>query len=74
MTSVAGGDNHVSREDRFLEKLDLALERQNDTGTLSVDHTGSELDISSSTLYQRIKNITGCTPTELHQLKGKLLS
>ncbi len=79
INSITGRKKILSKEKRFLDKLEQTLEKEIKSGELSLRKICKELGVSSSTLYRRVKEITGDTPTEYlkkYQLStaAKLLS
>jgi signal transduction histidine kinase/DNA-binding response OmpR family regulator len=55
----------VSMEDRFVKKVMTVIEQYLDDTSFSVDVLASEMAMSNTQLYRKLKSLTGFTPNEL---------
>lgn len=77
-TPEAMGFDIVSGDDRFTQKLFGIIEKNISNPDLNIDMLSSELGLSRSNLYRKLKAVTELSPTELIRNKrleiaGKLL-
>ena len=55
----------VSMEDRFVKKVMTVIEQYMEDTSFSVDVLASEMAMSNTQLYRKLKSLTGFTPNEL---------
>jgi signal transduction histidine kinase/CheY-like chemotaxis protein/ligand-binding sensor domain-containing protein len=55
----------VSMEDRFVKKVMTVVEQYMDNTSFGVDALASEMAMSNTQLYRKLKSLTGYTPNEL---------